>query len=214
MPLPSNPLTSSSSNPSSNPQESSQSTNTTSSLPSMPNPISSDPSSDQQQKPGYYASAKGYASNQYTQWKPWLEDQYLAWFGKGDNKASYAAKGQLDKTKVTGISQVDKLQDGVNDLAAGQVGKGGLAQPLGDAVSKEGINRMERGGKDESGNMMPSGVPGQEQAGKVGSGAVEGGKGVVGGIGKGVKGAGGYVGGLWGGGKGEAEGQGKEGGGK
>jgi hypothetical protein len=25
---------------------------------------------------------------------PWLEEQYLKWFGKGDNKASYATKGK------------------------------------------------------------------------------------------------------------------------
>ena len=34
---------------------------------------------------------EGY-NNQYNKWMPWLEDQYLAWFGK-DNKASYATKG-------------------------------------------------------------------------------------------------------------------------
>jgi hypothetical protein len=30
---------------------------------------------------------------QYEKWVPWLEDQYLKWFGNGDNKASYATKG-------------------------------------------------------------------------------------------------------------------------
>merc|ERR1711939_110961 len=68
----------------------------------------------------------------YTQqkesWMPWIEDKYLAWFTK-DNKASYATKDSLGKTKVTGVDQVDNLQDGVNNLAAGQVGKGGLLQP-------------------------------------------------------------------------------------
>lgn len=57
----------------------------------------------------------------------------------------------LDKTKVTGISQVDNLQDGVNNLVGGQVGKDGLLAPVGNMASKEGVNRMERGGKDESG---------------------------------------------------------------
>ena len=30
---------------------------------------------------------------QYENWMPWIEDQYLKWFGKGDNKASYATRG-------------------------------------------------------------------------------------------------------------------------
>ena len=31
----------------------------------------------------------------------------------------------------------------MNGLVAGQLGQGGLAQPIGDMVSKEGINRAE-----------------------------------------------------------------------
>lgn len=58
----------------------------------------------------------------------------------------------LDKTKVTGIDQVDKLQDSINDTVAGQFGKGGMLQPVGDTFSKEGVNRVERGGKDEKGS--------------------------------------------------------------
>jgi len=81
----------------------------------------------------------------------------------------------------------------VNGLVAGQVGKGGLAQPLGDAVSKEGINRAERGGKDENGSSGPLGGYGQS--------ATEGVKGGAGSVVGGVKGAGGYVGGMFGGGK-------------
>ena len=50
----------------------------------------------------------------------------------------------MDKSKVTGIEQVDTVQDGANNLVSQQVGKGGMLQPLGDAVSKEGINRAER----------------------------------------------------------------------
>lgn len=50
------------------------------------------------------------------------------------------------------MKQVDNLQDGANNLVAGQVGQGGLLQPAGDMVSKEGVNRAERGGKDESGS--------------------------------------------------------------
>ncbi|KAK6532542.1 hypothetical protein TWF281_006729 [Arthrobotrys megalospora] len=96
-------------------------------------------------------SAKQYYNRQYERWVPWLEDQYLYYFGK-DNKASYVTKQQLDKSKVTGVKQVDKLQDDVHNLAAGQVGKDGLLQPVGDLVSKEGVNRAERGGKDEGGS--------------------------------------------------------------
>lgn len=32
--------------------------------------------------------------NQYENWMPWIEDQYLKWF-TSDNKASYAAKGEF-----------------------------------------------------------------------------------------------------------------------
>ncbi|KAL8939361.1 MAG: hypothetical protein Q9216_003400, partial [Gyalolechia sp. 2 TL-2023] len=62
-----------------------------------------------------------------------------------------ARQDTLDKTKITGISQVDKLQDGVNNLVGDQVGKDGLLAPVGNMASKEGINRAERGGKDEQG---------------------------------------------------------------
>ncbi|KAF3289425.1 hypothetical protein TWF970_003204 [Orbilia oligospora] len=96
-------------------------------------------------------SVKQYYNTQYEKWVPWLEDQYLYYFGK-DNKASYVTKQQLDKSKVTGIKQVDKLQDDVHNLAAGQVGKDGLLQPVGDLVSKQGVNRAERGGKDDDGS--------------------------------------------------------------
>jgi hypothetical protein len=58
----------------------------------------------------------------------------------------------LDKTKVTGNAQVDKLQESINDTVSGQFGKGGMLQPVGDALSKEGVNRAERGGKDEKGS--------------------------------------------------------------
>lgn len=32
-------------------------------------------------------------TEQYEKWMPWLEEQYLKWFGGGENKASYGAKG-------------------------------------------------------------------------------------------------------------------------
>ena len=66
---------------------------------------------------------------------------------------------QLNKTKITGVEQVDTLQDGVNNAVAGQVGQGGLLQPVGDLLSKEGLNRAERGGKDEKGGFLPSSLP-------------------------------------------------------
>ncbi|KAF2686012.1 hypothetical protein K458DRAFT_402556 [Lentithecium fluviatile CBS 122367] len=162
---------------------------------------------DENKSKSYKEQAGELYNKQYENWMPWIEDKYLAWFTK-DNKTSYATKQQLDKTKVTGIEQVDNLQDGVNNLVGGQVGKGGLAQPIGDAFSKEGINRAERGGKDENGNPIES----QGPLGGYGQGAVDGLKGAGGGVAGGaqsagsglsggVKSAGGMVSGLWGGGK-------------
>ncbi|KAI1767453.1 hypothetical protein GGR53DRAFT_481950 [Hypoxylon sp. FL1150] len=103
--------------------------------------------------------AKQKYNEQYEVWMPWIEDTFLKYFTK-DNKASYSAKEQLDKTKVTGVDQVDTLQDGVHGVVAGQVGQGGLLQPVGDLVSKEGLNRAERQGKDEQGGYLPASVPG------------------------------------------------------
>jgi hypothetical protein len=60
---------------------------------------------------------------------------------------------------VTGVKQVDTLQDGVHGLVAGQVGQGGLLQPVGDMVSKEGVNRAERQGKDDKGGYLPTNLP-------------------------------------------------------
>ena len=107
--------------------------------------------------------------------------------------------GELDKTKVTGISQVDNLQDGVNNLVGGQVGKGGLAQPIGDMASKEGVNRAERGGKDDKGSYggPASGVVDSAKQG--GSGLASGAQAGAGKVTEGAKSAGGYLGGLWGG---------------
>ena len=91
----------------------------------------------------------------------------------------------MDQTKVTGIEQVDTLQDGVNHTVAGQVGKGGLLQPVGDYASSEGINRAERGGKDTDGSYLGSAGSALSSAG--------------GGVWSGAKSAGGYVGGMFGG---------------
>ena len=158
---------------------------------------------------------QGY-QHQKENWMPWIEDVYLRWFTK-DIKVSYATKGTypyltttmqgryrhvdwivlltettfavdtLDKSKVTGIEQVDTLQDGVNNLVAGQVGQGGLLQPVGDMASKEGVNRAERGGKDDSGSY----------AGAIGGGM----KSVGGSVWSGAASAGSYVGGFLPGGK-------------
>ncbi|KAJ0307353.1 hypothetical protein COL5a_000206 [Colletotrichum fioriniae] len=147
--------------------------------------------------------AKQTYNSQYEKWVPWVEDIYLRWFTK-DNKASYATKDTLDKSKVTGVEQVDTLQDGVHNLAAGQVGQGGLLQPVGDMVSKEGVNRAERQGKDDEGGYVPTAVPGSGALNQAGSGVAEGSKTVAGKTTDGVKGAGGFVGGLFGGGAGKA----------
>ncbi|KAF2092072.1 hypothetical protein K490DRAFT_70751 [Saccharata proteae CBS 121410] len=128
-------------------------------------------------------------NKQYESWMPWIEDQYLKYFTK-DNKASYATKDNLSQTKISGNDDVDAIQDNVNNAAAAQVGQGGIAQPLGDAFSKEGMNRVERGGKDDKGSVAPG------QAG----GVAEGVKGGAGKVGEGVKSAGGYLGGWVGGG--------------
>lgn len=111
----------------------------------------------------------------------------------------------LDKTKVTGISQIDNLQDGAHNLVSGQVGKEGLLAPVGDAVSQEGINRTERGGKDDQGTYGGAAASYTDPVAGKAQGA---GEGIVGGAQsagntatEGAKGVGGYVGGLFGGGE-------------
>ncbi|KXX73105.1 hypothetical protein MMYC01_210152 [Madurella mycetomatis] len=139
--------------------------------------------------------ARDQYNKQYDIWVPWLEDIYLRYFTR-DNKASYTTRQNLDKTKVTNIKQVDTLQDGVHSLVSDQLGQDGLAAPAGDLVSREGINRAERKGKDERGGYVP------DTAGQTAAGA---GNAVLGGVVAGgaqaagaVKGAGEKVGGWWG----------------
>ncbi|KAK2609386.1 hypothetical protein N8I77_002883 [Diaporthe amygdali] len=158
------------------------------------NPTAPQLSEEDKKKQTWGDYGKQVYNEQYERWMPWIEDFYLRWFTK-ENKASYATKDTLDKSKVTGVEQVDTLQDGVHNLVAGQVGQGGLLQPVGDAVSKEGVNRAERQGKDDSGSYAPG------PAGSVVNPLAEGGKKVGGGLVDGGKAAGGYVGGLFGGGK-------------
>jgi hypothetical protein len=49
---------------------------------------------DAEKKESYREWASKYYNQKYETWMPWMEDQYLKWFGK-DNKASYATKGML-----------------------------------------------------------------------------------------------------------------------
>ncbi|KAL8846101.1 MAG: hypothetical protein Q9221_008789 [Calogaya cf. arnoldii] len=90
----------------------------------------------------------------YNSYVPWLEDKYLAWFG--ENKTSYTTKGipvnildaeQLDKTKLSNDSSnpLSAVQDGVNMGVSSQLKSDGLLGGVGDLVSKEGVNRAERG---------------------------------------------------------------------
>jgi len=148
---------------------------------------------DQRSKQTYTEWAKEVYDDQYEKWMPWLEDQYLRWFGKGDNKASYATKDTLNKTKVTGISQVDQLQDDVHNVIGNQIGENGFLAPVGNLAGKEGINRMERGGKDEDGSY---GGPMAGVSDPVIKNAKGAGEGLVGG----AQSVGGAVGGLFGGG--------------
>ncbi|KAJ4291426.1 hypothetical protein N0V88_006019 [Collariella sp. IMI 366227] len=104
---------------------------------------------------------KNQYNHQYDVWVPWLEDLYLRYFTR-DNKASYTAKENLAKTKLTTNNpQLDSLQDNLHSLASSQLGQDGLARPVGDIVSSEGINRVERKGRDENGAYVPA-VPGGE----------------------------------------------------
>ncbi|CAG8982297.1 hypothetical protein HYALB_00014057 [Hymenoscyphus albidus] len=151
---------------------------------------------EQKKKQKYRQWAAEVYNDQYEKWMPWIEDQYLWWFGKGDNKASYATKDTLNKTKVTGISQVDQLQDDVHNLVGNQVGENGFLAPIGNMASKEGINRAERGGKDDKGSYGPLGIVG-EGAKNASQGVVGGAQSVGGGAMNGVKGAGGYIGGMF-----------------
>jgi hypothetical protein len=49
-------------------------------------------SSERESKQTYTEWAGEAYNNQYEKWMPWIEDKYLALFGK-DNKASYVTKG-------------------------------------------------------------------------------------------------------------------------
>ncbi|KAK3670009.1 hypothetical protein LTR78_010108 [Recurvomyces mirabilis] len=107
------------------------------------------PPADQKKGKSYSEwGSEGY-HDQYVNWTPSIEDMYLKSFTK-DNKASYAIKDTLDKTKIIRVEQVDTLQGDVNNLVGNQFGKSGILQPGGHTVSEEGINRAERGSKISS----------------------------------------------------------------
>lgn len=111
----------------------------------------------------------------------------------------------LNKTKITGIGQVDNVQEDVNNLVGNQVGKGGLLQPVGDMASKEGINRAERGGKDDAGTYGGPAAnftdPVVRNAKGAGEGLAGGAQSVGSSITEGAKSASGYLSGVLGGGK-------------
>jgi hypothetical protein len=56
------------------------------------NPSPQQKEEEQKQKQSYSGWLREQYNIQYEKWYPWIEDQYLRWFGKGDNKASYVAK--------------------------------------------------------------------------------------------------------------------------
>ncbi|KAH8161324.1 hypothetical protein CIB48_g6915 [Xylaria polymorpha] len=99
-------------------------------------------------------------NEQYDAWMPWIEDMFLKYFTK-DNRTSYVARADgLDRTKVTGVDQVDSLQDKTNDLAASQLGQGGLLQPVGDLTSAGMKAADPRGKKSGADNKnMTANIP-------------------------------------------------------
>ncbi|TRX88649.1 hypothetical protein FHL15_010415 [Xylaria flabelliformis] len=104
-------------------------------------------------------------NEQYDAWMPWIEDVFLKYFTK-DNRTSYVARDGLDKTKVTGVTEVDALQDKTNDLAASQLGQGGLLQPVGDlgssamkAVDPRGKKTEKDDKNKDNNNNKGSGIP-------------------------------------------------------
>lgn len=166
-------------------------------LPNVPEGQKQQQQEQEAKAPGTVQWAKEQYNVQYEKWVPWLEDTFLKYFTR-DNKASYAARDNLNKTKITGVEQVDTLQDGVHNLVAGQVGQGGLLQPVGDLASKHGANRAERMGRDERGNYVPGAggpaAPVADGANAALGGVARGGQQAAGGVKAGVQGLGGRVG--------------------
>ncbi len=57
------------------------------------------------------------------------------------------------KTNITGDENINAIQGGVAEGVGGQLGSKGLLGGVGDASSKEGINRAERGDTGPLGKM-------------------------------------------------------------
>jgi hypothetical protein len=93
----------------------------------------------------------------------------------------------------------------VNSLVGNQLGSNGLLAPIGNMVSKEGVNRAERGGKDDKGTyggpVAGYSDPVLEKGQAAGQGVAGGAQKVGSGVLDGAKGAGGYLGSLVGAGK-------------
>lgn len=78
---------------------------------------------------------------------------------------------------------------------AGQLGQGGLAQPIGDMASNQGVNRLERQGKDNSGGYIPDAAGPVAQGGNaIIGGAVAGGRTAAGTAQSGLESVGGLLG--------------------
>ncbi|KAI0517619.1 hypothetical protein F5B22DRAFT_603552 [Xylaria bambusicola] len=112
---------------------------------------------EEQKKQSTMEWAREKYNEQYDAWMPWIEDTFLKYFTK-DNRASYVTRDGLDRTKVTGIDQVDSLQDGTHNLAASTLGQGGILEPVGDAVSagmKKADPRPKKSEKNGGSNNIP-----------------------------------------------------------
>lgn len=94
---------------------------------------------------------------------------------------------------------MDQVQDDVTNLVGNQVGDKGLLAPLGQAASKEGINRAERNGKEEDGSYGGPAASfvdtGKNGLSSVGSGLSSGGESLKNAASGGVSGVTGLLGG-------------------
>lgn len=72
---------------------------------------------------------------------------------RADDPADY-----LSKTKIPGTSQTDAAQDQLHEAVGSTIGQNGPLSSVGDAVSKEGIDRAETGGSRADGSWVPESV--------------------------------------------------------
>ncbi|KAG8528750.1 uncharacterized protein KY384_006437 [Bacidia gigantensis] len=84
-------------------------------------------------------------NNAYNNYVPWVEDKVLGYWG--ENKTSYTAKDKLS-TDVTGDKNINAIQGGVAEGVGGTLSSGGILGSVGDASSKEGVTRVEKGNLD------------------------------------------------------------------